>query len=103
MKVVGRATGQEILTIKGHAGGRGAWRSAPTAAALASASWDKTVRVWDAATGQEGLTLKGHTDGVTSVAFSPDGHLLASASADGTIKIWDARPLDPSELAATTP
>ena len=28
---------------------------------LASASWDRTVKVWDAATGQELLTLQGHT------------------------------------------
>ena len=62
----------------------------PDGKRLASASWDKTVKVWDAATGQESLTLKGHTDGVMSVAFSPDGKRLASASEDQTVKVWDA-------------
>jgi WD40 repeat protein len=68
-----------------------AWRTARTAAGrLASASWDQTVKVWDAATGQETLTLKGHTGPVDGVAFSPDGRRLASGSEDQTVKIWDA-------------
>ena len=62
----------------------------PDGKRLASASTDRTVKVWDAATGQETLTLKGHTDQVTSVAFSPDGQRLASASDDETVKVWDA-------------
>ena len=52
----------------------------PDGKRLASASWDKTVKLWDAADGQELLTLKGHTGDVTGVAFSPDGKRLASAS-----------------------
>ena len=63
----------------------------PEGQRLASASWDKTVKVWDARTGQEGLTLNGHTDCVWGVAISPDGQRLASASQDGTVKVWDAR------------
>ena len=63
----------------------------PDGKRLASASHDKTVKVWDAQTGQEALTLKGHTHLVTSVAFSPDGKRLASASSDKTVKVWDAQ------------
>ena len=40
---------------------------------LATASGDKTAKVWEAASGQEVLTLSGHTDWVYGVAFSPDG------------------------------
>lgn len=57
---------------------------------LASASYDRTVKVWDATSGRELLTLKGHTDRVWSVAFSPDGKRLVSASRDQTVKVWDA-------------
>jgi hypothetical protein len=58
---------------------------------LASASYDKTIKLWDARTGQELRTLRGHTDIVTSVAFVADGQILASASTDGTVKLWDTR------------
>ena len=56
---------------------------------IASASIDKTIKVWDASTGQEFLTLKGHSNIVKSVVFSPDSQRLASASFDQTVKIWD--------------
>ena len=58
---------------------------------LASASWDNTVKVWDAQTGQELLTRKGHTYEVWSGAYSPDGKRLASGSGEGTVKVWDAQ------------
>merc|ERR1711964_747592 len=49
---------------------------------LASASFDGTIKLWDAATGQElqQSPLSGHSDIVLSVAYSPDGTTLASAS-----------------------
>jgi WD40 repeat protein len=56
---------------------------------LASASDDKTMRVWDAASGVCLRVLEGHTHGVTSVAALSD-KLLASASNDNTIRLWYA-------------
>ena len=64
----------------------------PDGKRLASASYDRTVKVWDATSGQETLTLKGHTGYPQSVAFSPDGKRLASASWDRTVKLWDVTP-----------
>jgi len=56
---------------------------------LASASDDKTVRLWNANTWAWKQTLEGHSDLVTAVAFSSDGKVLASASIDETVRLWD--------------
>eukprot|EP00961_Rhodomonas_salina_P190736 2573495-Rhodomonas_salina.2 len=55
---------------------------------LVSASWDKTVRVWDLNTRQCTATLKGHEQAVWSVLALENGAIL-SGSADKTIKLWD--------------
>ena len=60
---------------------------------LATASSDRTARVWDVA-GHE-LFKFTHASGVTDLDFSPDGRLLATGSEDGTVHVM---PLDPKEL-----
>ena len=70
---------------------------------LASASSDKTIKLWNINTGKALKTLIGHSD-VVCVAWCPVriespkeiGKILASASRDSTIKIWNTntgRPL----------
>jgi len=60
----------------------------PDSSRLASASEDKTIRLWNPETGEQLAVLSGHTRAVTGVAFSPDGELLASSSDDRSIRLW---------------
>jgi WD40 repeat protein len=62
----------------------------PDGQRLASASFDKTVRVWDLAGRKQLLKLDGHSDFVYAVSFSADGKWLASCSKDKSVKIVDA-------------
>jgi WD40 repeat protein len=56
---------------------------------LATASADRTARIWDATSGGLLTTVTGHTDAVTGVAFDHDSTRLATASDDRTARLWD--------------
>ncbi|HEX8113093.1 MAG TPA: protein kinase, partial [Kofleriaceae bacterium] len=62
----------------------------PDGKRIASASDDKTVRVWSADGRGAPVVLRGHGDAVAWVEFSPDGGRIVSASKDGTIRLWPA-------------
>lgn len=54
-----------------------------------SASWDKSLRLWDISTGKTTRRFVGHTGDVLSVSFSPDNRQIVSGSRDKTIKLWN--------------
>src|SRR5712692_6502491 len=62
----------------------------PGGTQIATASYDKTVRVWDASQGSSIITYRGHWDRVQAVAWSPDSRRIASAGDDGTVQVWEA-------------
>ncbi|CAI2175514.1 10951_t:CDS:10 [Funneliformis geosporum] len=54
-----------------------------------SASWDKTLRLWDLNNGTTTRRFVGHEKDVLSVSFSPDNRQIVSGSRDKTIKLWN--------------
>ncbi|MGD9144483.1 MAG: protein kinase [Anaerolineae bacterium] len=91
------AAGQELLTLSGHTGPVHGITFSPDGTRLATASEDRTGRVWDVSADQELPALFGHVGTVWDAAFSPDGTRLATAGEDRTARVWSlASSADPS-------
>ena len=78
-----------VRTLEGHSAlVRGVAVSAD-GRRVVSASYDKTLKVWDLQTERTLHTLEGHSDFVNGVAVTADGRWAISASEDRTLKVWD--------------
>ncbi|MFJ6389511.1 AAA family ATPase [Streptomyces sp. NPDC091972] len=91
--------------LTGHTGAVYLTSFSPDGKLLATAGYDRTVRLWDVGDRRRprplGEPLVGGTSWVSSAVFSPDGRTLASAGDDGTIRRWDLTdPRHPKPLGA---
>lgn len=82
-------TGRLLEVLGGHEGPVSCLCFSPVQSILASASWDKTVRLWDMMDSwQTTETLRLTSDGL-AVSYRPDGQELAVATLDGEISFWN--------------
>lgn len=77
--------------LRGHSEPVIAVAYSPDGALLASASLDKTVRVWNLETGKNVLTVPGAEKQLSAVVFSNDGRWLAAGEAGYRARVIDVK------------
>uniref|UniRef100_A0A8D0P1N7 Small-subunit processome Utp12 domain-containing protein n=1 Tax=Sus scrofa TaxID=9823 RepID=A0A8D0P1N7_PIG len=82
-------TGRLLDVLSGHEGPISGLCFNPTKSVLASASWDRTVRLWDMADSWRTTETLALTSDALAVTFRPDGAELAVATLNSQITFWD--------------
>uniref|UniRef100_A0A672UA33 PWP2 small subunit processome component n=1 Tax=Strigops habroptila TaxID=2489341 RepID=A0A672UA33_STRHB len=82
-------SGRLLDVLSGHEGPISSLAFNPMKCVLASASWDKTVKLWDMLDSWRTKETFILNSDVLVVAFRPDGKELAVAALNGQITFWD--------------
>jgi WD40 repeat protein len=77
------------LVLRGHRARVGDLAFSPDGALLATASNDRTIKLWNTADWSERATLTGHERAVVDLAFSHDGRALYTGGYDATLRRWE--------------
>eukprot|EP00127_Corallochytrium_limacisporum_P003363 Clim_evm52s148 gene=Clim_evmTU52s148 len=77
-----------LRTVIAHEKDINAISISPNDKLIATASQDKTAKLWNANDLTLFGTLRGHRRGVWDIAFSPSDQVVATASGDRTVRLW---------------
>lgn len=86
--VVSADTGEVLHELGGHRDVLYAATFSPNGDLIATAGYDREIKIWDSRSGKLLRSMTGHNGAVYDLSFSPDGQVLASACADETVKLW---------------
>ncbi|KAK4051213.1 U3 snoRNP protein [Microbotryomycetes sp. JL201] len=84
-------TGKLLDVLAGHEGPVSALAFSPLGDRLVSASWDRTIRIWDVYGRSSAVEPFQLTSDALALAFRPDGNEVAVATLDGQIAFWDLK------------
>ncbi len=81
-------TGALVREFAGHSDVLYDAEISPDGKTLATAGYDRVIRLWQVEDGKPLRSIDVHKGAVFALAWHPDGKVLASASADETVKLW---------------
>jgi WD40 repeat protein len=84
------ATGKIVQAFAGHRDLIYDAELSPDEKTLATAGYDRSIKLWNLADGGLARSIDVHNGAVFDLAWHPSGKLLGSASADETVKLWRA-------------
>ncbi|KAH7924271.1 WD40 repeat-like protein [Leucogyrophana mollusca] len=87
-QVLDIVSGESVVgPVKGHMNWLSSVVYSPDGRLLVTASWNRSIRVWDSKTGvQVGKSMKG---AISCISIADNGRRIASGGLDGTVRVWD--------------
>jgi periodic tryptophan protein 2 len=83
-------TGRLLEVLSGHEGPVSGLAFSPVDGALASCSWDRTVKLWDVLETRAATLSLPHATELLCLAVRPDGRELVASTMDGHLVFWNA-------------
>lgn len=80
---------QKELSLSGHNQTISQIKYSPDGQLIATAGWDKTIKLWNSQTGELVNTLPGHQAAINTLVFSPDNQTIIAGTEDNNIYIWN--------------